>query len=124
MKNHLYYKITDLSVLNSLDEVYSLYITTIRANSFYHVFVQFKEKMIEDLIFRALVLTPNDYENYYENPEEFINSLSHIIGRDIKVKQRKDIDEEEDEIETFSTLRTHAAEFLNTFCKYQDGTLT
>jgi hypothetical protein len=38
------------------------------ANSFYSIFVHYKEKIIEDLIFRALVLTPNDYENYYENP--------------------------------------------------------
>ena len=80
--------------------------------------------MIEDLIFRALVLTPNDYENYYEDPEEFINSLLHIIERDVKVKFRKEDDQVEDEIECFATLRTYAAEFLNTFCKYQDGTLS
>ena len=48
--------------------------------------------MIEDLIFRALVLTPNDYENYYEDPDEFINSLLHIIERDLKVKFRRDDD--------------------------------
>lgn len=52
--------------------------------------------MIEDLIFRALVLTPNDYENYYDNPEEFINSLIHIIERDVKIKLRKDDDQEDD----------------------------
>lgn len=80
--------------------------------------------MIEDLIFRALVLNPNDYENYYEDPEEFINSLIHIIERDVKVKFRRDEDEVEDEIESYSTLKTYAAEFLNAFCKYQDGTLS
>lgn len=42
------------------------------------------------------MLTPVDYENYYEQPEEFINSLIHVIGRDIKVKQRRDVDEQED----------------------------
>lgn len=66
MKSYPYYKIGDLSVLNALDEVYGFFITTIRANAFYAVFVKNKEKMIEDLIFRALMLTPNDYENYYE----------------------------------------------------------
>lgn len=109
MRSYPYYKIKDLSVLNTLDEVYGFFITTIRANSFYHTFVKNKEKMIEDLIFRALMLTPIDYENYYDQPEEFINSLVHIIGRDIKIKQRRDPDEEEDEIESFSTIRTHAA---------------
>lgn len=68
MRSYPYYKIGDLSVLNTLDEVYGFYITTIRANTFYSVFVKNKEKMIEDLIFRALMLTPNDYENYYEQP--------------------------------------------------------
>jgi len=89
MKNHPYYKIKDLSVLSSLDEVYVLFISALRSNLFYNVFVQYKEKMIEDLIFRALVLTPTDYENYYENPEEFINSLIHIIERDVKIKLRR-----------------------------------
>ncbi len=89
MKSHPYYKISDLSVLSSLDEVYGFFITTIRANNFYHIYVQYKEKMIEDLIFRALVLTPNDYDNYYEQPEEFINSLVHIIEKDVKIKARK-----------------------------------
>lgn len=65
MKKHPYYKIKDLSVLSTLDEVYIFFITSLRINCFYQVFVQYKEKMIEDLIFRALVLTPNDYENYY-----------------------------------------------------------
>ncbi len=47
MKNHgPYFKIKDLSVLATLDIVYSFYITSIRANSFYHVFLEHKEKMI------------------------------------------------------------------------------
>lgn len=68
MKNCPYYKISDLSVLNTLDESYSLFRSTILANTFYSIFVQYKEKIIEDLIFRALVLTPNDYDNYYDYP--------------------------------------------------------
>lgn len=46
MKSYPYYKIGDLSVLNALDEVYGFFITTIRANVFYAVFVKNKEKMI------------------------------------------------------------------------------
>lgn len=61
MRSYPYYKISDLSVLYTLDEAYGFYITTIRTNAFYAVFVKNKEKMIEDLIFRALTLTPNDY---------------------------------------------------------------
>lgn len=55
--------------------------------------MQYKDKIIEDLIFRALILTPNDYDNYYEQPEEFINSLVHVIERDIKIKQRREPDQ-------------------------------
>jgi len=46
MRSYPYYKIGDLSVLNTLDEVYGFYITTIRTNAFYTVFVKNKEKMI------------------------------------------------------------------------------
>ncbi len=38
MKNYVYYKIKDLSVLNTLDEVYGLFIAVVRTNTFYHVF--------------------------------------------------------------------------------------
>jgi hypothetical protein len=65
MKRQPYYEIKDLSVLNTLDEIYSFMVVSLRANDFYHIFVQYKDKMIEDLIFRALMLTPIDYENYY-----------------------------------------------------------
>lgn len=42
MKNHPYYKIKDMSVLSVLDEVYVFFITSLRTNSFYQVFVQYK----------------------------------------------------------------------------------
>ena len=41
-----YYKIKDLSILNTLDNIYSFYTTVIKTNSFYQTFVDYKEKMI------------------------------------------------------------------------------
>lgn len=38
MKNYVYYKIKDLSVLNTLDEVYGLFTAVVRTNTFYNVF--------------------------------------------------------------------------------------
>jgi hypothetical protein len=93
MKFQPYYKLTDMSILNTLDEVYTFFGATITANVFYSTFSQYKEKIIEDIIFRALTLTPQDYENYYESPEEFIYTLIHIIDRDVKLKTRKDVDQ-------------------------------
>jgi hypothetical protein len=46
--------------------------------------------MIEDLIFRALVLSPIDYENYYDDPEEFLNSIVQIVQKDVKLKTKYD----------------------------------
>lgn len=42
MENHPYYKIKDLSVLNTLDEVYGLFSAVVRTNTFYNVFTQYK----------------------------------------------------------------------------------
>lgn len=54
----------------------------LRSNLFYNCFLSLKQEIIECL-YRTLALSPADYDNYYNHPEEFINSINHIFDMNV-----------------------------------------
>jgi hypothetical protein len=58
-------------------------------NDFYHVFNQFKNEIIDKVIFPCLALTPKEATYFYDDPEEFIMFSLQVVERDLKSSAKR-----------------------------------
>ena len=100
-----------------------------RSNIFYGIFVKEKENILNGCIFSTLAFSPADFENYFYEPDEFIDEVLQVIEMDPNEylqnrKKETGLDSEGyEEIENYHTLRTVASTLLNTYCRNIEGTL-
>ena len=112
---------------STLEEVFNLFIATLRVHDFYPVYSSFKNELIDSIVLPVLQLTPQDVDDFYDDSIEFVHHTVQIVERDIKTPLLANMNAEEkgeEAIEQFETLKTYAAELLNAVCKYQDGCLS
>ena len=97
-------------------------------NEFYPIFQEKKNDLIHQVILPCLALTPREGASFYEDSDEFILCSMQVVERDIRANAKfmamKTENEKEQEIKQFETLKTYAADLLNSLCQFQDGTLT
>ena len=96
----------------------------LRINDFYPAFNKCKEMIIEKLVLPCLSYTEEEGADFYEDPTEFVNHTLQVVERQLVITEAKMDEEIADEVKQHETLKTFAAQFLNTLCKYQDGTLS
>jgi hypothetical protein len=75
---------------------------------------------------KTLAMSPNDYSNYYKDPQEFVDSFFEVIELSSKgsgdAAKQSALDSEIDD-QAFSTLKSHSANLLKVYVKYIDGSL-
>lgn len=77
-----YEKIKSSSLLRLCEEIYDLLLAAIKCNLYYSDFIELKKPLFEGCILKTLLLNGEDYDNYFYMPEEFLNSLLHVIDKD------------------------------------------
>jgi hypothetical protein len=75
--------------LDVVEQVYGFLTICLRTNMYYSLFAECRNILIHKCIFKTLALSPNEYSNYYQQPEEFLNTLIHIFDIDTVAMGKK-----------------------------------
>ena len=136
-----YYKLAS-SQIKVCEEICLYLLATLRLGAHFALFTELKQSLVFNCLFKMLAFTPNDYDRYYNDPDEFLNSLLQLIDLTASPlkNQRKALtakaaimkgedipkadEDEDDEGEDFSNLRTLAGSLLSQIAKYIDGALS
>jgi hypothetical protein len=85
LRQQPYYSLINrANLLSILHEVLYLLIDISELDFFADLFISNRMNLIEKIIVPCLALTPQDVDNFYENGEEFANTLLHTSRREIR----------------------------------------
>ena len=80
----------------------------LRSGKFFQQFIELKNSLIFGCILKVLAFTPDDFEKYYYEPEEFLHTLLQIIDLDtsalLQKKKRAIVEKQKKQNETVDKI--------------------